>query len=71
MNDYKPYRCSCCHRQLGLTNGARLLFVLGEGAYSDEPVPLKCVACGKRSYWRPAKKVDSVITVSYTELVPA
>lgn len=51
---YTAYRCSCCGRQLALTNGAQLLF--GEGAYTDEPTPLKCAGCGKRSYWRPLVK---------------
>lgn len=51
---YTAYRCSCCGRVLALTNGARLL--LGEGAYTDEPTPLKCASCGKRSYWRPVRK---------------
>lgn len=68
MTDYKPYRCSCCHRQLALTNGQRLLF--GE-AYTDEPCPVKCASCGKRSYWRPVQTVDKVLTTAYTELVPA
>lgn len=64
---YTPYKCSCCGRHLALTNGVRLLF--GE-AFTDEPCPLKCAGCGKRSYWRPVQKVDIGETRAYTELVP-
>lgn len=69
MDDYVWYRCACCGRQMALTNGARLLF--GHGAYTDEPAPLKCSACGRRSYWRPVKKAAQVDSLCYTEAVPA
>jgi hypothetical protein len=68
MNEYKPYRCSCCQRHLAVTNGVRLVF--GE-AWTDEPIPIRCAACGKRSYWRPVQKIDNAVTNAYTDLVPA
>jgi hypothetical protein len=69
MNEYKPFRCRCCDHHLALTDGVRL--VLGVGAYSDEPIPLKCAACGRRSYWRPVKKVDIAVMAVYIDPVPA
>lgn len=66
MPEYKPYRCACCQRHLALTNGERLVF--GE-AWTDEPIPIKCAACGRRSYWRPVKKIDSTQPIAYTDPV--
>lgn len=70
--EYKPFRCRCCHQHLGLTNGTRLLFVLGEGAYSDEPIPLRCSGCGLRQIWKPVRReVDIVQSFVYSDIVPA
>jgi hypothetical protein len=66
--DYKPICCCHCHRQLALATPYRLLFNVG--VYCDEPVALRCTACGARRYWRPLNEtLDSVIVVGYTEAV--
>lgn len=66
MPDYKPFRCRHCGRQLALTNGVRLLFHVG--VCCDEPVPLRCTACGARIYWRPVgETLDAPLVLSYTE----
>lgn len=70
MNEYKAFRCRCCHCHLALTNGERL--VLGEGAYSDEAIPIRCRSCGLRQVWKPVKKaIDITVAIVYTDAVPA
>ena len=70
MTDYTPFCCRHCHHHLAVTNGERV--VLGEGAYSDEAIPLRCSSCGCRRIWKPVKKVvDASERMAYTTLVPA
>ena len=69
MPEYKPIRCRHCGRQLALATPQRLLF--NDGAYCDEPVAPRCVACGARRYWRPVgETLDAPLVLSYTEPVP-
>lgn len=66
MTDYKPFRCRYCRSHLALTNGERL--ILGEGAYSDEAIPIRCVSCGLRQVWKPLKKpIDTLAVIVYTD----
>lgn len=69
MTEYTAFHCRCCRRQLGITDGVRL--ILGEGAYSDEAIPLRCTSCGLRQVWKPVRKIiDMAVTIVYTESVP-
>lgn len=67
--DYKPIRCTHCQHQLALATPTRLLF--NQGSYCDEPVPLRCSNCGARRFWRPRRTLDTLLSVEYSDVVPA
>lgn len=70
MTDFQPLYCLHCRRQLAVASPTRVVF--NEGAYTEEPLAIRCNSCGARRYWSPQKKVvDVTAVIVYSERVPA